>query len=261
METITSKSNDKIKLASALVANAGKRKETGLFLLEGLRLCLDAARSPVVIDSLFVTSDALSRFKSEISTIAGKAAALYCIDDGLASKISDTKHPQGVFCICKTLDKTEDIYKMNKDGKYLALEEVSNPLNFGSACRSAEAFGLNGIIVSGGCDIYNPKAQRAAMGSLLRLPVFETDDLAELFPKLSKMGMKTFAAVLDFDAVDIRNADFSGGAVCAVGNEGAGLKPETVSAAQSRITVKMQGETESLNANAAAAVIMWEMMR
>lgn len=261
MEVITSKSNDKIKLASALMAGADKRKETGLFLLEGARLCLDAVKSPVVIESLFVTPDALSRLNNEVSVIAGKAAAVYRIDDGLASKISDTKHPQGVFCICKTLDKTEDIYKMDKDGKYLALEEVSNPLNLGSACRSAEAFGLNGIIVSGGCDIYNPKAQRAAMGSLLRLPVFETDDMPKLLLELAKTGMKTFAAVVESDAVDIRNADFSGGAVCAVGNEGAGLKPETANAAQSRITIKMRGETESLNANAAAAVIMWEMMK
>ncbi len=261
MKVITGRSNEKIKLAAALLASADKRKKTELFLLEGARLCLDAANSRVRIQTLFVTQKALSHFVNEVEVIAQSAHEIYRIDDYLASKISDTKNSQGVFCICKMLDKKEDIYKMNYKGKYIALEELSNPLNLGFVCRSAEAFGVQGVIVSGGCDIYNPKAQRAAMGSLLRLPVIETDNLSTLLLNLANKGMKTFAAVVDPDAKDIKTVAFSGGVVCAVGNEGAGLKTETVNAVQGKIKISMKGKTQSLNANAAAAVIMWEMMR
>ncbi len=261
MNVITGKSNEKIKLAASLVASADKRRKAGLFILEGARLCLDAAKSNIKIQTLFVTQKALSHFAAEVALIAEGADEVYRIDDYLALKISDTKNSQGVFCICKMLDKKADIYKMDYKGKYIALEELSNPLNLGFVCRSAEAFGVKGIIVCGGCDIYNPKAQRAAMGSLLRLPVIETDNLPTLLLELANKGMKTFAAVVDPDAKDIKTADFSKGAVCAVGNEGSGLKTETVNAVQSKIKITMRGKTQSLNANAAAAVIMWEMMR
>lgn len=261
MEIITSRNNERIKLAAALLTSADKRRQTGLFLLEGARLCVDAVKSNIEIECLLLSEKAEHHFKNEALIISKAANKSYKISDDLAYKISDTKQPQGIFCICKMLDKTEDIDKIDYNGKYIALEEISNPLNLGSICRSAEAFGLSGIVISGGCDIYNPKAQRAAMGSLLRFPVINTDNLPRLFALLSQKGMKTFAAVLDDDAVGLKDADFTNGVICAVGNEGAGLKSETVNAAQSKITISMKGSTESLNANAAAAVIMWEMMR
>lgn len=261
METITSRNNEKIKLAAALMTSADKRKQTGLFLLEGARLCIDAVKSKMEIECLLLSKEASDRFREEALIISKTAHSVYRITDELAHKISDTKHTQGIFCVCKMLDKTEDMDKIDYNGKYIALEDISNPLNLGSICRSAEAFGLSGIIIGGGCDIYNPKAQRAAMGSLLRFPVINTDNLPRLFTLLAEKGMKTFAAVLDDDAVSIKDIDFTGASICAVGNEGAGLKAETVNAIQKKITISMKGAAESLNANAAAAVIMWEMMR
>ncbi len=261
MDKLTSKNNERIKLAAALSASAGVRRETGLFVLEGARLCADAAQSGVKIETLFVTRHALSRFSDNIFEIIPRADTVFEINEELLSKISDTKTPQGVFCVCKMLDKIADIDTIKSDGKYLALEEVSDPKNFGAAARTAEALGLSGLIISGGCDVYNPKAQRAAMGSLLRLPILQTDNLPALFGALKEKGMKTLAAVLSDDAEDLTTVDFSGGAVCAVGSEGSGLKPETAAAAGKRIRIPMKGKAESLNAAAASAVIMWEMMR
>ncbi len=261
MEILTSRNNAKIKLAAALCTSADTRRETGLFLLEGARLCFDAARCGVPIESVFVTRSAFSRFSDMLSEIIPKSGAVYEIDEALQSKISDTKTPQGVFCICKMLDKNADIDTINSNGKYLAFEELANPMNLGAAARTAEALGLSGLIVNGGCDIYNPKAQRAAMGSLLRLPIYETDSLSAFFGMLKERGMTTFAAVLLDDAESLLTTDFSGGVVCAVGNEGSGLKPQTIDAAIKKIRIPMKGTTESLNAAAAAAVIMWEMMK
>ncbi|MCD7774812.1 MAG: RNA methyltransferase, partial [Clostridiales bacterium] len=185
----------------------------------------------------------------------------FLITEEISEKLYDKKSPQGVFCICKTLDKNLNIYKINYNGIYAAFEEIQTPGNLGAAARTAEALGLDGLIVSGGCDIYNPKAQRSAMGSLLRLDVIRTENLPEFLMKCSEKGMKTYAAVPDKNALPVTEIDKSGGLVAVIGNEGNGLTDETIKACSGRITIPMRGRAESLNAGAAASIIMWEMVR
>ena len=159
------------------------------------------------------------------------------------------------------LDKNTNIGKIKYNGKYIALEGVSNPSNFGAVIRTAEAVGLDGVIISGGCDIYNPKSLRASMGSLFRLEVVQSSSLPELFEELKKEGMKIYAGVPSADAVKITDADMSGGVICVVGNEGNGLTDEVIAASTCSVTIPMKGRAESLNAASAAAIIIWEMMR
>ena len=144
---------------------------------------------------------------------------------------------------------------------YIAVENIQTPLNLGAVARTAEALGREGLIVSGGCDIYNPQAQRAAMGSLLRLPVIEAEDLPAFLKDCAAKGMKTYAAVPDRGALSVTEMDRSKGVVCVVGNEGSGLSEDVIKSCVSPVTITMRGRAESLNAAAAAAVIMWEMVR
>ena len=151
--------------------------------------------------------------------------------------------------------------KLKSDGKYIALENLQDPSNLGAICRSAEAIGLDGIIVSGGCDVYNPKALRAAMGSSLRLPMIESPDIISLISSAKEIGMRVYASVPADDATDIRNADLNGGVIICVGNEGSGLSPETIEVCTDRVTIPMGGRAESFNASAAAAILAWELKR
>ena len=183
------------------------------------------------------------------------------ISEEVAEKLSDTKNNQGIFCICKMLDKKTNIGKIKYNGKYIALENVSNPSNFGAVVRTAEAVGLDGVIVSGGCDIYNPKSQRSAMGSLFRLNIVVVDDLPQYLTQLKANGMKVYAGVPDSNALKITQADMSGGVVSIIGNEGNGITEETCSASTATVTIPMKGRAESLNAAAAASILIWEMMR
>ncbi len=260
MLNITSRNNEKIKNAVKLCTDSSERKKSGLFFLEGLRLCCDAVKNSVKPEIVFVTESAICKYSNELAVLLDSAKESYVITQEIALKLSDTKNPQGVFCVCKTLDKKNNIDKMNYNGIYIALENIQTPLNLGAAARTAEAFGLDGILISGGCDIYNPKALRAAMGALLRIDVFYTDDMGEALKHCNEKGMKTYAAVPDSSAVSVTEMDRSGGIICAIGNEGNGLSDKTVSAC-TKITIPMRGKAESLNAAAAASVIMWEMTR
>ncbi len=236
------------------------RKSEGLFFIEGARLCADASLSSVAIKELYVTEGAIEKYSEYISVIENRAERTFVVSDEVAEKLGDTKNPQGVFCVCKMLDKNTNIGKIKYNGKYIALENVTNPSNFGAVVRTAEAVGLDGVIVSGGCDIYNPKSQRAAMGSLFRLDVVQVDDLPPFLSELLEKGMKVYAGVPDSSALKITEADMSGGVVSIIGNEGNGITEETCKVS-TPVTIPMQGRAESLNAAAAASILIWEMMR
>lgn len=261
MESITGRANEKIKYAVRLRDSAAFRKSEGRFFIEGARLCADAASSGEDIQMLFATQAAFEKYAEYIGRILPVCRQPYIISEEVADKLSDTKNAQGIFCVCKMLDKNANISKIIYDGKYVALEELSNPSNFGAICRTAEALGLDGIIVSGGCDIYSPKAQRAAMGALFRLPVIGCGDFCAFAGELKAHGMNVLASVPSADARQITAIDKTRGTVLIIGNEGNGLSQAAIDAATECVTIPMKGRAESLNAAAAASIMMWEMMR
>lgn len=260
MEMITSRSNDKIKFAVKLMNEVSFRAEKKMFFMEGARLCRDAFDSGVQVESLFVTEWALRRYASYVEPMLN-SKYVFEITDEVAAKLSETKNPQGVYCVCKKLDKSANISKINYYGKYVALDDVANPMNFGSIARTAEAVGLDGLICGGGCDIYNSKALRASMGSLLRLPTFQVPILSDCLLKLRGEGMKVYVSVPDSSALPVTEADRDGGLVMVIGNEGNGVSDDVKEQASSLVTIPMKGRAESLNASAAASILMWEMMR
>lgn len=258
MEKITARTNERIKYAVRLGESASFRKENGEFFLEGARLCSDAAKTGIAIKQAFFTSVALNKYSSYIESIMQSDCICFEISNDVAKKLSGTENPQGVFCVCRVREISD---KLKSDGKYIALENLQDPSNLGAICRSAEAIGLDGIIVSGGCDVYNPKALRAAMGSSLRLPMIESPDIISLISSAKETGMRVYASVPADDATDIRNADLNGGVIICVGNEGSGLSPETIEVCTDRVTIPMGGRAESFNASAAAAILAWELKR
>lgn len=261
MEKITSRSNERVKAASVLLTSAAARRREGLFVLEGARLCADAGRTGVSIQQLFLTQEALSRYPEEAAFLQEKAGSVFFITEEISRRFGDTQTPQGVFCVCKVLDKRPGDATIEKNGSYIALENIQDPANLGAIARTAEALGISGLIVSGGCDIYSPKAQRAAMGSLLRLPVLRVDSMKEALPACRAQGLRVYASTPRADALPATQAGLGARTVCVVGNEGAGVARETMALCDALVTIPMAGRAESLNASAAAAILMWEMMR
>lgn len=255
---LQSRSNAKIKEYCHLTASAKYRREKGLFTLEGLRLCADAAQSGLSVQMLFLTADAEEKGGARLAALLRAAQLVFTVPDEVSGKLADTVSSQGVFAVLQMPPETP--LSVRKGGKYVLLDQVQNPQNLGAIARTAEAFGADGLLVGGGCDRYNPKALRASMGSLLRLPVYETADLAAAVTEIGKT-VPTFATVPDSAAQSICAQDFSGGAAVIIGNEGNGICDAVLAAAQREVTIPMRGKAESLNAAAAATVTIWEMMK
>lgn len=252
---ITSKDNDMIKSVVQLQKSSKRRRDEGVFVLEGLRLCLDAVRNGFAPEKVILSASASSKYSKELVELTG-CADTFEVPDSLYAKISDTVNPQGILSICKTPSFDENC--VDPKGRYIAVENLQDPSNLGAISRTAEAFGIDGIFVQDGCDPYSPKSLRASMGALLRIPVYQVDDMFDTF---SKIGLKTYASVVSGKSEKVGDITFSEGCVVIVGNEANGISADTAEKSDVKITIPMNGKAESLNAAVAASVMMWEMCK
>lgn len=258
---ISSRENKLVKEYISLRDKRNKRRETGLFVIEGARLSFDAAQSGTELTAVFITPEAQEKYADYCSAIERTGAPVYQITSKVASHLADTRTSQGIFCIAKMRDTSLDITNLNPNGLYLALENLQDPGNLGTILRTAEAMGIDGILLSSGCtDIYSPKVVRASMGAVFRIDFVSGLDLTTALSTLKAKGHTVLAAVAK-GGEDLLSVDFSKGAVAVIGNEGNGLTDDCIKACSKSVTVRMRGRAESLNAAAAATVIIWEMTK
>ncbi len=258
-EPVTSKENPIIKHFRKLITSKKERKACREFALEGSRLVFDALKNNAPVTKLLITVSAASKYEEQLSEF--EYVEKVYISDELGDKISDTGTTQGVFAQCNFIDCENIRSSLKLYGKYVVLSGLQDPGNAGMIIRTADALGIDGVILSNSCDIYNPKVVRATMGSLFRIPVFTEVSEDEIFMALDSAQIPSFAAVVDKDATNVKCADFISGGAIFIGNEGNGLSAETVSKCTDRITIKMNGNIESLNAAMATGIIMWELMK
>ena len=256
MERITSKNNDIIKDTKKLISSSKARAQSAAFVLEGARLCFDVLNSFYGIKTLLVTEKLFEKYPLEISAMIDKSEKAYFISEEVSQKLSDTETPQGIFAVCEMTENNERIF----GEKLVALDNVQDPSNVGAIIRTAEALGIGGIIAYNCCDIYNPKTLRASMGSVLREKIYITDNLEKT---LSELGgeYKIYSTVPDRNAKKITEVDFFSPSICVIGNEANGVEDNIKAVSDKLITIPMLGNAESLNASAAASIIMWEMLR
>lgn len=255
---ITSRENQLIKQFRRLSGDAKYRRETGLFAMEGARLCGDAARSHVEISTVFLTSRARAQYAAEVTSVEAVAEQVIDIPDSLAEYLSDTETPQGVFAVGRIPRRND---APTSRGRYAALERIQDPGNLGTMIRTAEAFGLSGLLLSDGCcDPYSPKVLRSSMGGVFRLPLYAAGNLSETLPHLHTQGFTSFACVVNGGEA-VQSITFPVGAISVIGNEGNGLSAETIGVCSACVTIPMAGRAESLNASMAAGIVFWEMVR
>jgi len=141
------------------------------------------------------------------------------------------------------------------------LNHLQDPGNVGTLLRTADAVGADGVVLTGNCcDLYNPKVVRSAMGSMGRIKIYVEDDFSRVCNTLSELGIKTLAAVIK-NGVSVTEYDFDKPCAVVIGNEGNGLSESDADMCDEKITIRMNGNIDSLNAAVAGAIILWEMFR
>lgn len=258
MKEILSKDNKIIKYIAKLQSSARFRREEACFVSEGLRVSVEAVLSGAQVLTVLVTETALKKHNEELARLLNCTDEVYLTSEKAMAACCETKTPQGVICVIKTLDNIIDLDTINN--KYILLECVQDPSNLGTVLRTADALGINGVIMTKDCcDIYSPKVCRGAMGALYRVPFMIIDNAPDFIREFNLKG-SSYAAVVR-DASSVSDVKFEGTSLVAIGNEGNGLTNETINACTHRITIMMQNNAESLNASIAAGILMWEMMK
>lgn len=254
---ITANTNPQIKNIVALQKKSKQRKEQDVFIVEGIKMFLEAPRER--IEAVYV-SESFLKDKKQADLLNG--IKYECVSDKVFAGISDTMTPQGILAIVKQYHYSfEDIIKSDKEPLIIVLEELNDPGNLGTIIRTGEGAGVTGVILSkGSVDIYNSKVIRATMGSIYRMPFMYVENLHETLDKLRNY-CTIYAAYLDEDRFNCYSADYTKGTAFLIGNEANGLSKETVALADKRIIIPMEGKVESLNASIAASVLMYEAHR
>jgi len=180
------------------------------------------------------------------------------IRDDLFARLSGTENPQGIIAIAeKVAPDREEFGKRVAGGNVLVMDRLQDPGNIGTVIRTVEAAGYRGVVtVTGGGDVYSPKAVRAAAGSLFRVPVINMPTADEALGFLRELG-KTIVATSIEDAVLCFDADLRSNIALVIGNEGGGVSKDFTDAADIRVKIPMKGEIESLNAAVAAGILMY----
>ena len=251
---ITSTSNIQVKTVINLLKKSGERKKSGLFVIEGLRIFMEAPAALV------------HRIYASESFIAAHGKLLdgfeyETVSDNVFRQMSDTRTPQGILAIMKMPAYNIPDITSAKNPMIIVLENIQDPGNLGTIVRTGEGAGITGVIMSNGTvDIYNPKTIRATMGSIYRVPFCYAENMQAVMQKLKKCKIQTYAAYLEGSSVhDAQN--YKEATAFLIGNEGNGLTRELAERADWRIRIPMCGKVESLNAGIASAILMYEAQR
>ena len=263
---ISSTANNKVKRLAALMQKAKMRREEQVFVVEGVRMFREAPAKWV--KDVYVSESFLQKHGNEADLKALLAQYHYeVMTDEVFRKASDTQTPQGILCVLSMphyeLADHVDRWMADTDKTplLLLLEDLQDPGNLGTILRAGEGAGVDGVIMTKRtADIFNPKVIRATMGSIYRVPFFTVEDLGDTIGFLGKKGVTVYAAHLD-DSVDYDALDYAKPTAFLIGNEGNGLRRETAERAAQYIKIPMAGQVESLNAAAAAVVLMYEAAR
>ncbi len=251
MEIITSRTNALCTHLRKLASSASYRRKTGEFLSDSPKLLEEALLWQGNLHTVVFT-------EGSPLPVLPEGVRQVQVPADLMRSLSPTETPQGVLAVCGM--RSRCLPETLAGRRYVVLDGVQDPGNVGTILRTADAFHADGMFLVNACaDLYNPKTVRATMGAVFRCPVWSCT-VEELRALLDDAGLPLYGAALRSDTVDARTVDYSRCAV-AIGSEGKGLSAEMLAVCDRTVLIPMSDHCESLNAAAAATVLLWEAAR
>ncbi len=253
---ITSMANPQIRNLSALLKKAKERKNQKAFVVEGIKMFLEAPKDMVV--NVYVAESFLS--EEEHGKML-KGYAYEIVADSVFRAVSDTQTPQGILAIVRMPEYSFETLLKGERTHLIILESIQDPGNLGTMIRTGEGAGISGVIMNRTTvDLFNPKTIRSTMGSIYRMPFYIADDLKSALQQLKKKGVLLYAAHLKGQAA-YDAFDYTKPTGFLIGNEGNGLTDSVAGVADHYIRIPMEGQVESLNAAISASLLMYECNR
>ena len=274
MEQITSIQNPKIKHLLALQQKSSLRREEGLFVVEGQRELMHCINAGYEVDSIFSLTSNLSPLAPALLARKARTSNLYEVSPKVYEKIAYRGSTEGVIGIVKAKEHSlssllsplapallaRKARTSNLSPLIIVLESVEKPGNLGAILRSADAAGVDGVIVCDPLtDLYNPNLIRSSIGAIFTVPV-ATCSSEECIAFLKDNGIQILTAQLQ-DSNLYYDQDMTKGTAIVMGTEATGLTDQWREAADAHIRIPMLGALDSLNVSVSAAILMYEAVR
>ncbi|MFN0178379.1 MAG: TrmH family RNA methyltransferase [Gemmatimonadales bacterium] len=236
------------------------RERRGLCLAEGVRLVEEAVSAGVEIRSVLVSPalETTDRGRALRASLSKRAAVTEATDAELTD-LAATEHPQGVLAVIAPRTWTLDDIPSSAATVVVILDAVQDPGNVGTIARTAWALGASGIVtLPGTAEITNPKALRATMGALFRIPVVAAaPEAAAAWATRRAINVVTTSA----DGTPLDQATLRKPLAFVLGNEGQGAQSALARAAATRVAIPLAAGAESLNVAVAAGILLYGVLR
>ena len=250
---ITSKSNPKIKNVVKL-QKSSERREQNRIIIEGRREIERAVACGFIVDTLFICNDILK----ESVNIAANYVEEVTLE--VFEKIAYREGSDGLLAVA--IPKYADLksFKSKKNPLIIVLETVEKPGNLGAIMRTADAAGVDAVIIADPrTDLYNPNAIRASIGTIFSVPLFACSS-EECINWLRENNIKIYCTYLKA-SIDYLEADFRQGSAIVMGTEATGISDIWVDAADQNLIIPMNGIADSLNVSVTTAIVVFEAIR
>lgn len=245
MKYIQSDKNPQVKQWKKLLTRK-ERDKSGMFLVEGFHLVEEALTKIEDVEEIILSE------KTELPpSMDYGSIPVTVVTDDISRQLADTETTQGIFAVCQQPKNTEI------NGKsFLLIDSVQDPGNLGTMIRTADAAGIDVVIVGkGSVDMYNPKVLRSAQGSHFHMPVFY-GDLSEWIPNLQADNIPVYGTALE-NGVVFTEAEKGEAFALLVGNEGSGVNKELLAKTTQNLYIPIYGKSESLNVAVAAGILLY----
>lgn len=234
------------------------RRQEGLFVVEGRRELLHCINAGYDVKVIFVDS----RKTDALQGVIYNDAEILEVSQKVYEKIAYRESTEGVVAVVKARKSTlQDLSKEKGENPlYVVIESVEKPGNLGAILRSADAAGVDGVIVCDPLtDLYNPNLIRASIGAIFTVPAVAcTSEECIVWLKENKVQILT--AQLQ-DSCLYYDIDMKKATAIVMGTEATGLTQQWRDAADKHIRIPMCGKLDSLNVSVSSAILMYEAVR
>lgn len=249
MKRIESPQNSLVKYWKKLATTRKERDRSGEFLIEGFHLVEEAIKNESEILNIIVREDVDIPANWNIDNI-------YVVEvtAQVADEFAETEHSQGIFAQVKqpTVSKEDQ----TKWTKLLLVDAVQDPGNIGTMIRTADAAGIDAVILGKGCaDPFNPKTVRSTQGSIFHIPVVR-GDLGEWIDSLKEKEIPVYGTALE-NAVLYHQVKKEGKFALIMGNEGSGIDSNILAKTDANVIIPIMGKAESLNVAVATGIVLY----
>jgi len=252
-EFISSVHNPKIKDLLALMEKSKKRREAGLFVIEGKREIERCAACGYEVKTLFVCREIAGDFSVPCDLVCEVSPEVY-------AKVALREGTEGAVAEVKTRSHSLEDLHLSDNPLLVVLESVEKPGNLGAVLRSADAVGADAMIICDPLtDLYNPNLIRSSTGAIFSVPTAVTTS-PEAIMWLKKHGITILTAQLQ-DSELYYDTPMTGPTAIVMGTESTGLSSAWRDAADKHIRIPMLGVADSLNVSVSAAILLYEALR